>query len=174
MHIHNNNNNNNKLNTLVLLMLCFLSCNSFASKVGDQLPALSFASEPHDFHYMANGKAQLITVYPAKASSMKNGDFNFRVQRLGICPIAVTDIFNKGWYVPKKMIEREMRKNVASKKHNPECKLSGDYEGLIVKAWDLKAKPVSIIVDGKGIVQFLEYGVLSESQQNKAIELLEP
>mgnify|MGYP000719426426 CR=1 FL=1 len=162
-----------KQKPLFLLVLMAFSFSAYAEKVGKKLTELSFASQPYDFHYSANGKHQLITVYPAKPSSMKNGEFNFKVQRLGFCPIAVTDIFNKAWYAPTKMVEREMRKNVKSKKHNPKCKLSGDHEGVIGKTWGLKPEAVTIIVDGQGIVQFLEYGVLSDEQQDKAIKLLQ-
>lgn len=167
------NFNNNKQNTLLLLVFIIFSHSSLAEKVGVKLSSLSFTSKPHDFQFSANGKPQLLTIYPAKPSSRGNADFNFRIQRLGICPIAVTDIFHKAWYVPTKMVEREMRKNVESKKHNPECKLSSDYKGLIVKAWGLKPKAVTIIVDPEGVVQLLEYGVLSAAQQDRAIELLQ-
>lgn len=164
---------NNKKNILFSFILMAFAYSASAEPVGQKLTELSFESEPYDFQYSINGKPQLITIYPAKPSSAKNGDFNFKVQSLGMCPIAVTDIFNKAWYAPTKIVEHEMRKNVESKKHNPKCKLSGDYEGLLVKTWGLKPEAVTIIVDGEGIVQFLEYGVLSEAQQDTAIKMLQ-
>ena len=77
------------------ILFSVFSSAAHAAKVGDALSSLSFESQPYDFHYAANGQPQLITIYPAKPSSMGNADFNVRVQKLGICPLAITDIFHR-------------------------------------------------------------------------------
>ena len=155
------------------ILFSIFSAFSVASKVGDTLTALSFDTIPNNFHYAANGKAQLITVYPAKPSSMKNGDFNARIQTLGFCPLAITDIFNKVWYAPVKVVEMEMRSRLKKPTHRAECILAGDYDGMAVDVWKLKRGAVTIVVDGNGVVEFIEYGVLSETQQQEAIFLMQ-
>ncbi|NRB40532.1 MAG: hypothetical protein HRU20_19025 [Pseudomonadales bacterium] len=157
----------------LLSVLLLISSVCVADKVGEKLTPLTFDSKPNNFHYAANGKPQLITVYPAQAASMKNASFNHKAQRLGICPLAITDIFNRGWYAPVIIVEREMRVNVEAETHKPECTLSGDYAGVAVQQWGLKVEAVTIIVDGDGIVQFLQYGVLSAEQEREAFALLQ-
>lgn len=157
--------------TLGAVFLLIMFNHTHAVELGERLKHLSFETKPNDFHYAANGQVQLITIYPAKPSSIRNGKLNRRMQALGICPIAVTDINNKAWYAPIGIVEKEMESETKAAGHNKDCKLSGDYEGQVVKLWGLEEKAVTLVVDGEGTVIFLEYGVLSMDQEQTILTL---
>ncbi len=154
--------------SLSLATMCY---NVKAEAVGESLSALSFDSIPNNFSYAPNGENQLITIYPAKPSSAKNGEFNQRAQEKGICPLSITDIKNKAWYAPVSMVESEMRKEANSDKNTLGCIVSGDYDGLALEQWKLENKAVTVVVDGKGTIIFLAYGVLNEDQEQEVFDL---
>lgn len=159
---------------LILLSIVFMySALSYSLSVGDTLSPLSFTAKPNDFHYAANGEIQLITLYPAKLSSKKNGALNLHAQEKGICPKAITDINNKAWYAPVSVIEHEMKKEVASSGHNTACSISGDYDGIAAKTWGLKPESVTMVVDGSGRIVFMAYGVLNDEQEAAVFALFD-
>ncbi|NRB37080.1 MAG: hypothetical protein HRU20_01275 [Pseudomonadales bacterium] len=154
------------------LLIIAISHSILAAEVGKPLTALSIESTPNNFFYAANGKTQLITVYPAKPSSAQNGVFNQHAQAQGICPLSLTDINNKAWYAPVSMVESELKKEAESVENNPlGCTVSSDYAGLAVKQWQLKEEAATIVVDGSGEIIFLAYGVLSEAQEQAIFTL---
>ncbi|NRB38814.1 MAG: hypothetical protein HRU20_10155 [Pseudomonadales bacterium] len=161
-----------RINSRDFLLILATSFTVQAESVGKKLSALSFEAQPEHFHYAPNGKVQLITIYPAKPSSMANGDFNQRVQQQGICPLSITDIDNKAWYAPVSMVESEMRTQVESEKNILGCQVAGDYDGKAVKQWKLKKEAVTIVVDGNGEILFIEYGVLNDRQEQQVLDLL--
>lgn len=154
----------------VMYFILVLGPSAWALKVGDHLENLSFKAQPDDFVYRANGSVQVITVYPAKPSSKKNGKLNRKLQTLGICPLAITDIKNKAWYAPIALIESEMKKEVESDTHNPDCPVSGDYTGQAVLFWGLNPEMVVIVVDGEGRVVYMHYGIVEIDQEKAIIE----
>lgn len=155
-----------------LLPLLFACITAHAVELGEKLSPLSFETKPRNFHYEANGKVQLITIYPAKPSSTKNGKFNYLMQEEGICPLSITDINNKSWFAPVSMVESKMEESLTDDKNILGCQVSGDYTGQAVKQWQLKKEAVTIVVNGEGTVIFLEYGVLNKQQEQQVISLL--
>lgn len=154
---------------LITLSFVFSIQLCFAVEQGDILPTLAFDSKPDAFNFQPNGNWQIITIYPAKLSSRKNAKFNQLLMSKGICPLAITDVTNKPWYAPLAMVEEHMMKEYNSSNHNPKCKMSADYKGLAVKTWGLESKATTILVDGKGVVRFFKYGVLSQEEQRSII-----
>ncbi|NRB37141.1 MAG: hypothetical protein HRU20_01590 [Pseudomonadales bacterium] len=156
---------------ILSLSLATITYNAQAETVGESLSALSFETIPNNFSYAPNGENQLITIYPAKPSSSKNGEFNQRAQEKGICPLSITDIKNKAWYAPVAVVESEMKKEANSEKNTLGCIVSGDYDGKAIEQWNLKNEAVTMVVDGNGKIIFLAYGLLDDEQEQKVFAL---
>ena len=155
---------------IALLLFCWIS-SAVALEVGDELLALDIDSSPMPFSYNPNGKSQLIVIYPLAYSSRKVGEFNNRVIEAGYCPKSIVDMMNRAWYAPIALAEKEIEKGIKTSP-NPNCTVTSDYEGIANKHWGLKKGPVVIVVNGKGIVSFFHYGILTEAQEQQVLELL--
>ncbi len=139
--------------------------------VGEALKPLSINAEPMSFDYVANGKSQLILVYPLNYSSRKIGQFNRRVIAAGFCPKSIVDMNNRAWYALLSVAVSEIAKELKDSP-DPTCSVTADYNSIANNHWGLAEGPVSIVVNGDGIVVFLAYGVLSQKQEKVVIALL--
>jgi hypothetical protein len=151
----------------------FLTSSSIAYSLvaGEELTPLHIQSTPVDFVYEKSNANQLIVVYPLKFSSRKMGLFNRKVIEAGYCPKSIVDMKDRAWYAPLSVAEAEI---ISQQKNspNPDCSVTADYEQKAIQHWNLKTSPATIVVNDKGVVVFVAYGVLNKLQQEEVITLL--
>lgn len=158
------------LRCLVLVVLGF-SPVAWSLQPGDSLKPLSIASKPANFDYKPNGLNQLIMVYPADLSSRKIRGFHARILKAGFCPLSIVDMENRAWYSPLSLAESEIAREM-KQSLNPKCTVTADYSSIANKHWGVDVGPLSIVVDGKGVVVFIVHGVPLPAQEQKIIALL--
>lgn len=65
-----------------------------------------------------------------------------------------------------------MAEQINSGELKPGCTVSGDYDGVAVATWDLEEGIATIVVDGRGKIEFIAQGALNEQQQLQVLELM--
>ncbi|CAA0097305.1 Uncharacterised protein [BD1-7 clade bacterium] len=166
---------NTRWKTLTLVfcqLLLAMACKAMPSAESPRLPTLSFESTPYDFTYTPS-KMRVLTYYPAKLKARKNSLFNIRILKLGICPVNLVSLINKDWFAPRKMVIKEMRKQVEASV-DPTCTVSEDVDHRVKKILMISDEPTVLVLDKNGYVVHRFEGVLSEEEQQFVIDIVQP